>query len=288
MHTIHALEMHAAAHIQQTVMVATATPMDVTSTVTIKDDKALANSESLITGVSGNSVTEDYCVAQRAAFGDNTSFMDKGGLATLSAALAKPMVLVMSLWDDHAANMLWLDSTYPMDSTKLGATRGSCATSSGVPADVDAEQPRGTVTVQAGNNLFSNMKGHAFDIYDSTSALLEGNMFGSVDSPMASYTGLIYNVPDSSSASACSSTLGRACEVNTVTGSGGWPSLTNTAALTTINRYTSKMYVVTPLPDSSVKNNIDEMTVAPSMEWGMGQLDPGAKNVFNCQPPAAT
>jgi pectin lyase len=34
-----------------------------------------------------------------------------------------------------------------------------------------------TVTVQAGNNLFSNMKGHAFDIYDSTSALLEGNMF---------------------------------------------------------------------------------------------------------------
>lgn len=36
MHTIHALEMHAAAHIQQTIMVATATPMDVTSTVTIK------------------------------------------------------------------------------------------------------------------------------------------------------------------------------------------------------------------------------------------------------------
>ncbi|OBT57087.1 hypothetical protein VE04_02177 [Pseudogymnoascus sp. 24MN13] len=105
-----------------------------------KDDKALANSESLITGVSGNPVTEDYCVAQRAAFGDNTSFMDKGGLATLSAALAKPMALVMSLWDDHAANMLWLDSTYPMDSTKLGGTRGSSATGSGVPADVKAEQ----------------------------------------------------------------------------------------------------------------------------------------------------
>lgn len=98
------------------------------------------------------------------------------------------------------------------------------------------------------------MKGHAFDMYDSTSALLEGNMFGSVDSPMASYTGLIYNVPDSSSASACSSTLGRVYEVNTVTGSGGWPSLKNTAALSTINRYTSKMYVVTPVPDSSVKS----------------------------------
>lgn len=25
------------------------------------------------------------------------------------------MVLVMSIWDDHEANMLWLDSTYPTD-----------------------------------------------------------------------------------------------------------------------------------------------------------------------------
>ncbi|KFZ05855.1 hypothetical protein V501_07963 [Pseudogymnoascus sp. VKM F-4519 (FW-2642)] len=267
MHTIRALEMHAVAHIQQTVMVATATPTDVTPTVTVK------------------------------LLVYNTAFMDKGGLAAMSAALAKPMVLVMSLWDDHAASMLWLDSTYPMDSAKLGATRGSCATSSGVPADVEAEQPGDSV-------IYSNVKfgptgstfdstgvedqgsaptttgggtptatsipsteayGFAYGTTDgmedrqhrelqSTSALLEGNMFGNVDSPMASYTGLIYSVPDSSSASACSSTLGRACEANTVTGSGGWPSLTNTAALATINRYTSKMYVVTPLPASSVKS----------------------------------
>lgn len=61
----------------------------------------LLPTESLIAGVAGNSVTEDYCVAQKAAFGDNTSFMDKGGLTTMSAALAKSMVLVMSLWDDH-------------------------------------------------------------------------------------------------------------------------------------------------------------------------------------------
>lgn len=54
-----------------------------------------------------------------------------------------------------------------------------------------------TVTAQASNNLFSNMQGHAFDIYDSTTALLEGNVFESVDSPVASYTGPIYNVPDS-------------------------------------------------------------------------------------------
>lgn len=77
-----------------------------------------------------------------------------------------------------------------------------------------------TVTVQASNNLSSNMQGHAFDIYDSTTALLEGNVFESVDSPIASYTGSIYDVPDSSSASTCLSTLGRECEVNTLTGSG--------------------------------------------------------------------
>merc|ERR1711904_507330 len=48
-------------------------------------------------------------------------------------------VLVMSLWDDHYANMLWLDSTYPVDSTDPGAVRGSCSTSSGDPKDVESQ-----------------------------------------------------------------------------------------------------------------------------------------------------
>jgi cellulose 1,4-beta-cellobiosidase len=51
------------------------------------------------------------------------------------------MVLVMSIWDDHAANMLWLDSTYPKDKTSFGGPRGTCATSSGVPSDVEREHP---------------------------------------------------------------------------------------------------------------------------------------------------
>ena len=29
--------------------------------------------------------------------------------------MGRGMVLVMSLWDDHDANMLWLDSDYPLD-----------------------------------------------------------------------------------------------------------------------------------------------------------------------------
>ena len=55
------------------------------------------------------------------------------------------MVLVMSLWDDHAANMLWLDSTYPVDKTTIGGPRGTCATTSGVPKDVEDQHPHSHV-----------------------------------------------------------------------------------------------------------------------------------------------
>ncbi|CAK4740421.1 unnamed protein product, partial [Aphanomyces euteiches] len=53
----------------------------------------------------------------------------------------------MSLWVDYAANCLWLDSTYPTNKSPSvpGAGRGSCPTSSGVPADVLAQSPGATV-----------------------------------------------------------------------------------------------------------------------------------------------
>jgi cellulose 1,4-beta-cellobiosidase len=47
--------------------------------------------------------------------------------------------------------MLWLDSTYPTDSTALGSQRGSCSTSSGVPADLEKNVPNSKVA-------FSNIK----------------------------------------------------------------------------------------------------------------------------------
>ena len=57
------------------------------------------------------------------------------------------MVLVMSLWDDHEANMLWLDSNYPLDKDPSipGVNRGPCPEDSGVPADVEANFPDATV-----------------------------------------------------------------------------------------------------------------------------------------------
>ena len=58
------------------------------------------------------------------------------------------MVLVMSLWDDHAASMLWLDSDYPLeaDPTKPGVNRGPCPRDSGNPEDVERDHPDSSVT----------------------------------------------------------------------------------------------------------------------------------------------
>jgi cellulose 1,4-beta-cellobiosidase len=117
----------------------------------VQGGTVIPNSQSTVAGVTGNSITTAYCTAQKAAFGDNTSFFDKGGMNSMSQALGGGMVLVMSLWDDHYADMLWLDSTYPTDSTKLGSVRGSCATTSGVPKDVESASPGASVT-------YSNIK----------------------------------------------------------------------------------------------------------------------------------
>jgi len=74
--------------------------------------------------------------------GDKNDFQKHGGMKGMGASLKRGVVLVMSLWDDHYARMLWLDSAYPLDQpvTKSGVLRGPCPTSSGVPADVESKQ----------------------------------------------------------------------------------------------------------------------------------------------------
>ncbi|KAK4034036.1 glycoside hydrolase family 7 protein [Parachaetomium inaequale] len=111
----------------------------------------IPNSESTISGNPGNSITQGWCDAQKAAFGDEGDFNRKGGMVQMGKALAKPMVLVMSVWDDHAVNMLWLDSTFPTDKSGPGIERGECPTSSGVPAEVEAQVPNSNV-------MFSNIR----------------------------------------------------------------------------------------------------------------------------------
>ncbi|RSH88301.1 CENP-B protein 1 [Apiotrichum porosum] len=111
----------------------------------VQNGVVVPNSETSMAGTSGNSITSDYCTAQKVTTGDTDVFAAKGGLAQMGKALSTGMVLVLSLWDDHAADMLWLDSTYPVGSTAPGAARGSCSSTSGVPATLESTVPNSSV-----------------------------------------------------------------------------------------------------------------------------------------------
>jgi cellulose 1,4-beta-cellobiosidase len=119
----------------------------------VQNGKVIPNSQSNIAGVTGNSITDSWCEAQKTAFGDTNTFQQLGGLEQLGDAFAKGMVLVLSIWDDYAVNMLWLDSDYPTDkpATDPGVARGTCATTSGVPSQVEADGSSISVT-------YSNIK----------------------------------------------------------------------------------------------------------------------------------
>ncbi|KAF1810963.1 hypothetical protein P152DRAFT_459837 [Eremomyces bilateralis CBS 781.70] len=115
--------------------------------------KVIPNSESKILGVTGNSLNEQFCTAQKSVFGDQDIWKERGGWASMSRAMEKGMVLVMSLWGDHYANMLWLDSNFPTekDSSQPGIARGECPTSSGKPDELETSAANAQVT-------FSNIK----------------------------------------------------------------------------------------------------------------------------------
>ncbi|KAF5342622.1 hypothetical protein D9611_001588 [Ephemerocybe angulata] len=123
--------------------------------VYVQDGKVIPNSKVNFPGLLDNfdSITEKFCDDQKTAFGDTKSFQNQGGLAGMGKSLAHGHVLVLSVWADHGANMLWLDSDYPTDASPStpGISRGTCATSSGKPADVIANSPNAQV-------VFSNIK----------------------------------------------------------------------------------------------------------------------------------
>jgi len=81
------------------------------------------------------------CNKTKSVFGDFNDHEAKGGLKKMGESLKKGMVLVMSIWDDANAHMLWLDSTFPTDKTSWGGPRGTCPTTGGVPSEVRAQSP---------------------------------------------------------------------------------------------------------------------------------------------------
>lgn len=112
----------------------------------VQNDVVIAQPSSNISGISGNVIDSTFCAAELSVFNETTAFTEHGGMAGMSAGLSAGMVLVMSLWDDYSASMLWLDSTYPTNETgTLGAARGSCPTTSGVPSEVEADYPNSYV-----------------------------------------------------------------------------------------------------------------------------------------------
>ncbi|KAF5351244.1 hypothetical protein D9756_008443 [Leucocoprinus leucothites] len=120
----------------------------------VQDGKVIQNSKVNVPGMDAyDSVTGAYCDAQKNVFEDTKQFQAKGGMSGMSAAMARGMVLVLSVWDDHAVNMLWLDSDFPTDAdpSKPGISRGTCSTSSGDPSDIEVSEADSSVT-------FSNIR----------------------------------------------------------------------------------------------------------------------------------
>merc|ERR1711988_1570525 len=98
-----------------------------------------------VNGKQHSTITEDFCSDWVAVTQDGTNFLERGGLDAVEKAIDAGVVLVMSLWDDHYANMLWLDSTYPTDGSQPGSYRGACSIDSGKPEDVEKDQADATV-----------------------------------------------------------------------------------------------------------------------------------------------
>ncbi|KAJ7267826.1 exoglucanase-type cellulase [Mycena rebaudengoi] len=106
----------------------------------VQSGKVIQNSNSAIAGVTGSSIIDAFCNAQKTAFGDTNGFEDRGGLAAMGRALGRGMVLALSMY--------WLDSTYPTngDASKPGILRGPCSTTSGDPKTVESQQGSSSVT----------------------------------------------------------------------------------------------------------------------------------------------
>jgi cellulose 1,4-beta-cellobiosidase len=108
----------------------------------VQDGVVIPNSESTIAGITGNSITESFCTEQKTVFNNTNTWDEHGGWTSMTAAMNDGMVLVMSLWDDYYADMLWLDSDYPTTANPAtpGIARGTCSTSSGVPATIESSE----------------------------------------------------------------------------------------------------------------------------------------------------
>lgn len=113
----------------------------------VQDGKQISNSHANVAGLTADSLSDEACVAQKKAFTDVDDFTTKGGSRQMGLAMDRGMVLVLSIWDDAASHMLWLDSDAPAGrpASQPGVARGPCATTSGSPSYVRSRYPDATV-----------------------------------------------------------------------------------------------------------------------------------------------
>jgi len=113
----------------------------------LQDGKVIADANSTVPGVRGGAITDEFCSAQKKAFQDPDDHMMKGGLKKMGEALDRGMVLALSLWDDKATEMRWLDSAFPPDdsTSRLGVMRGPCDGSTSSPLYLRSHSQSATV-----------------------------------------------------------------------------------------------------------------------------------------------
>lgn len=114
----------------------------------VQNGKVIETPNVTINGKQYNSITDGFCDAAKTWMDDVKDYEKKGGMKQMGGALKRGMTLVMSIWDDHDAHMLWLDSNYPTNkpASSPGVARGTCSTSSGDPNDVENNSPNSSVT----------------------------------------------------------------------------------------------------------------------------------------------
>ncbi|KZM26317.1 Pectin lyase [Ascochyta rabiei] len=78
----------------------------------------------------------------------------------------------------------------------------------------------GNSLVHAVNNYWYANSGHAFDIAAGGQVVAEGNVFQNVVTPLLSNTGKLFGSPSTSANTACTNSLGHACQLNAFGSSG--------------------------------------------------------------------
>ena len=99
-------------------------------------------------GLGNQNIESDAtCADQKMGFGDRNSFAEKGGMRQMGKSLDRGMVLVISMWDDIAVSMNWLDSYMDCDPSVPGCIRGPCDPKDGLPEILREAHPDAAYTV---------------------------------------------------------------------------------------------------------------------------------------------